>query len=142
MTAHVSSSKASCTEISDWRNIKRVIEEEIGFLALDKKLFELYRGWVVDFLLQAIRGSGSDVAQQRYYKEQLVLQYASMGKYDLAESLYKEFLERFRDAWVLEGLADVYMNQGLYHLAVPLLEELLNKTHRDKLSIMMHHMKL
>jgi hypothetical protein len=125
MIAAVDVAKSESTSDDDKNKIFEVVRSSVGFNGINGMIFEQLREWVVRTVEKAIQ---EETQEENIWslKEGLASVYRTHGKYNEANSLYMECLERIK-LNLLENfskvlstrqiLAEMFVNQGKFDRA-------------------------
>jgi len=112
----------------DKKRIFDVVDQTVGFDAINKMIFELLREWVVHITLEFINQEKEEMIKNELTVILAEL-YQQQGKYNQAEEIYRQCLNSCDKIYgtdhpntlsVTGNLASLYENQGKYELAEPL----------------------
>jgi hypothetical protein len=120
MLATINAEKSECWKAEDRDRIFDAVRQTVGFAGINTMVFAQLRQWVITVTTSAL-GQETDKMKVLGLKFTLARLYASQGKYDAAEPLYKECLatrkevlgDRHPDTLLsLNNLAICYKAQG------------------------------
>ncbi|OQR84336.1 mbre TPR repeat protein [Achlya hypogyna] len=98
MLATVSSERAQATVPSDKINIDSVIKAEVGFLGLDRLVFDTIKTWMLARLEQRVELAASLVEKAKYMKALAEFQ-GLLTHFTVAESLANEALQLYLESY-------------------------------------------
>jgi tetratricopeptide (TPR) repeat protein len=135
MLSIIKSKKSTCWVDDDRIKIHSIIEEIIGFNGIDTMIFEQLRTWVIQTTLFQYKIETNEI-KKLDIMHCLAILYSNQGKYDKAEPLYLECLDKRKmllgDDHVntlhsMNNLGNLYDDKGNYDKAEKLYLECLDK---------------
>ncbi len=133
MLATIDTSRSECYKAEDRERIHDAIRRTVGFDELNRRIFEIMRGWVISKYEERYKAlEGFCVPMNN-----LALLYKNQGDYEKAQPLFEECLKIRKDVLgdknletlsSMNNLAGLYDLQGEYKRALPLYEESLRMT--------------
>ena len=135
MLATIDALKSECFKPQDRDMIFEIVRKEVGFNKINSMVFERMRDWMIETTDEAYRSESDELMQLKLMKA-LAGVYTQQGKYELAQPLYIECLEKRKQLLgddhpdtlaSINNLAILYYNQGKYNEAEPLYKECLEK---------------